>query len=69
MEFKVWDKVRCISDYWYQGSITVWKIYEVIYTEKYDIWTGIVNDEWFSDLYNDSRFELLQEDKLPHELV
>ena len=55
--FKVWDKVRCIDDYWVNlGAIEKWKIYTVKEWWRVSIeWSDI---EWY-----DWRFELVKEEQ------
>ena len=66
MIFKVWDKVKCIDDYWVV-NITKWSEYEVIDVSWSSI--RITDNHGWNIYYNSNRFELLQEDKLPHELI
>lgn len=64
MTFKVWDKVRCIDDS-DMKNIKEWHIYEVINI----IWHFIYLQGMPDKNYMHWRFELVQEDKLPHELL
>ncbi len=66
MTFKVWDKVRCIDNI-ARKHVTVWRIYTVTNIDGNCI--SIVNDEWDYWYYYWEKFELVQEDKLPHELL
>lgn len=67
MTFKVWDKVRCIDDGWWFGDLTLWKEYKVI--KEQGICTYVIDDRGVESSYFTDRFELVQEDKLPHELL
>lgn len=68
MTFKVWDKVRCIDVGTYKNELTEWKIYTV--ETSNDEYICITSDKWLTNQYFfTSRFELVQEDKLPHELL
>lgn len=65
MTFKVWDKVRCIEKL--HLYLTEWKIYEVMQTVTWHI--KITDDLGRKTSHVLSRFELVQEDKLPHQLL
>jgi len=65
MTFKVWDKVRCIEKL--HLYLTEWKVYEVLNTTTRHI--RIVDDTWRKENHVLSRFELVQEDKLHHQLL
>lgn len=65
--FKVWDKVRCIDDYT-MDHIHKWWVYSVINVDWDKVY--VLNNQWWRDFwYSSYRFELVQEDKLPHELL
>ncbi len=64
MKFKVWDKVRCIE--WIWDCLTEWRIYTITKDSNTNI-AFIIDDYWEYNRFNESMFELVQEDKLPHE--
>ncbi len=70
-KFKIWDKVRCIwscRNSWVDdGQFTIWEVYKIL---KHD-WDDNLEITWDSGIIwrvNGANFELVQEDKLPHEL-
>lgn len=72
MTFKVWDKVRCIRqlDYWTEEYFTIWNTYEVCRLNEWSIYNIQVTwDDWVKWNVLSKDFELVQEDKLPHELL
>lgn len=72
MKFKVWDKVRCISqtEYFTESYFTIWNIYTITRLNEWAerdirlIWNDYTQRNVVS-----RDFELVQEDKLPHELL
>lgn len=66
MTFKVWDKVRCIE--WVWEYLTKWKIYTIIKINDQEF-PRVVDDDWDDNWFSKDKFELVQEDKLPHELI
>ena len=68
MKFKVWDKVRCIDATLMYSELTNQKEYIVESVNGNQIW--ITSDLWDTNsIFFSNRFILVQEDKLPHELL
>lgn len=63
---KVWDKVRCIE--WVWEYLTKWKIYTIIKINDQEF-PRVIDDDWDDNWFSKDKFELVQEDKLPHELL
>lgn len=64
--FKVWDKVRCIE--WVWEYLTKWKIYTIIKINDQEF-PRVIDNDWDDNWFSKDKFELVQEDKLPHELI
>lgn len=63
---KVWDKVRCIE--WVWEYLTKWKIYTIIKINDQEF-PRVIDNDWDDNWFSKDKFELVQEDKLPHELL
>lgn len=63
---KVWDKVRCIE--WVWEYLTKWKIYTIIKINDQEF-PRVIDNDWDDNWFSKDKFELVQEDKLPHELI
>lgn len=72
MKFKVWDKVRCIkqwSNYYDANYLTIGREYEILDITNWILPLRILADKWLKLNVDYDLFELVQEDKLPHELL